>query len=177
MVKIKENITLNPLLTTFVSILLLYIILAIFIPFNTITTIVIFILITLVSLSLVNIFSSFVIGFMSVSERVITVLHSFIIFIFTGISLGLSMDKPMFSIEMVMQLLIFSFYMIGGIFIFLGLINTGFPNWFRISNFIFGLVTLLLSLIALTNPQIGFLLLTLIITSLMIIVKTLGKNS
>lgn len=177
MIKINENIRINPLLITFAAIGVLYVILAVFVPFNSFATLVIFILITLVSLSLVNIFSSLVVGFMSVSERIITILHSTIIFIFTALSLINSMQKSMFSTEMIMDLLIISFYMIGGIVIVMGLINTGYPNWFRIANFIFGLVTLLISLIALTQPSIGFLLLILVITSFFSIVKALGKNA
>jgi hypothetical protein len=177
MIEIRENLKINPLLVTFSTTGLLYIILAVFMPFQAFTTLVIFILIALLSLSLVNIFSGLVVGVMGVSERVITVLHSSVILIFTWISLTISMQKPMFSTEMVMELLIFSFYMIAGVIIIMGVVNRGYPNWFRISNFIFSGVTILISLIARTQPSIGFILLTLIITALFVLVKSLGKDA
>jgi hypothetical protein len=176
MLKIRANLKYNPLLIIFTAIGILYVILAIFIPFYSFATLVVFILISLVSLSIVNMISGLVIGTMSVSERIITVLYSIIIFIFMGISLMISMQKPMFSTEIIMDFLIISFYMIGGIVIVMGIINTGYPNWFRIANFIFGLITLLISLIALMQPSIGIFLLILILTSLFIIVKASDKD-
>ena len=177
MLKIRDNLKISPLIIIFASIGIMYVIFAISIPFYSFATLIVFILITLVSLSVVNIISSLVIGFMSVSERIITIMHSFIILMFTTISLMISMQKSMFSTELIMGLLIISFFMIGGIIIVMGMINTGYPNWFRITNFIFGLITLVISLIALMQPSIGFYLLILIITALFTIFKALGKDA
>lgn len=176
MIKIKQNLVLNPLLITFIAVGLWYIIIAIFLPFDSLTTLVVFILIALLSLSISNIVYSLTPGFMSVSERIINIIHSSIILILTTVSLTLSMQKPMFSMTRIMSFLIFSFFIIGVISSILALINTGYPNWFRLTNLLFGIVTLLISLIALTQPLIGYLLLTLIITSFMIIAKTLKKS-
>lgn len=175
--KIKEPLTINPLLITYGTIFLLYIILAIFNPFDSLTTLTIFVLITLMSYSIANIIFSITPGTLSVSERIISIMHSFIMFLLTTVSITLSMEKPMFSIEVVMSFLIFSFFIIGGFYFLLGLINTGFPKWFRRSNLIFGSFTIGLSLIALIFPLSGYLLLSIIITALMIIKKTLGSYS
>lgn len=171
MKKIKITLGINPLLITFGAIILLYVISSFFSPFDSFTTLVIFILIALMSYSIANIIFSLTPGFMSVSERIINVLHSSIIFLLTLVSVILSMEKPMFSIEIVMSFLIISFFIIGGIYFVLGLINTEFSKQFRLSNFLLGFITIILSLIALIFPLLGYLLLTIIITSLMFIKK------
>lgn len=174
---IKEQIPINPLQITFVTIFLLYVIWAIFYPFDSLSTLTIFVLITLAGYSIANIIFSVVPGTMSVSERFINVAHSTIILMFSTVSMTLAMVKPMFSMEVIMSFLIISFYIIGGIYIVLGLINLGFPKWFRRSNFLFGLITLLFSLIASLFPLLGYMLLMIIITTLMIIMKSLDLNS
>jgi hypothetical protein len=76
-----------------------------------------------------------------------------------------------------MSFLIVSFFIIGGVLLVLGFVNTGFPRQFRLSNVIFGLATLLISLIALIFPLLGYSLLILIVTALLIIVKVFDVNS
>ena len=167
--KIKLASRINPRLISFGAIILLYVISSFFSPFNSLTTLTIFILIALLSYSLVNIIFSLTPGFMSVSERIINILHSSMISLLTSVSLVLSMEKPMFSIEVIMSYLIISFFIIGGVYIVFGLINTDFPKNLRLSNLIFGFITVLFSLIALIFPLLGYLLLTIINISLMII--------
>ncbi len=169
--KIKIGLRIKPQLITFGTTILLYFLLALFSPFDAFTTLIVFTLIALMSYSLANIIFSLAPGFMSVSERIINVLHSSIIFLLTLVSVMLSMEKPMFSIEVIMSFLIISFFIIGGIYIVFGLINTGFPKSFRLANFILGIITLLLSLVALLFPLLGYLLLTIILSSLTVIKK------
>ena len=110
MKKFKEPIPINPLQITFVTIFLLYVISAIFNPFDSISTLTIFVLITLSGYSIANIIFSVVPGTMSVSERIINVAHSTIILLFMSVSISLAIDKPMFSIEIIMNFLIISFF-------------------------------------------------------------------
>ena len=171
--EIKIASIIKPQLITFGVITLLYVLLSFFRPFDAFTTLTIFILIALMSYSLANIIFSLGPGFMSVSERIMNVMHSSIIFILTLVSITLSMEKPMFSIEVVMSILIISFFIIGGVYIVFGSINTGFPKQFRLVNFLLGFISILLSLIALIFPLLGYLLLTIILTSLTVIKKVL----
>jgi hypothetical protein len=174
---IKEQIPINPLQITFVAIFLLYIISAILDPFDSFSALAIFVLIALAGYSIANILFSVVPGSMSVSERIINAAHSVVILMFTTVSISLAMVKPMFSIEIIMHFLIISFFIIGGIYIVLGLINLGFPKWFRRSSLFFGLITLIFSLIAILFPLLGFTLLMIIITILMIMMKSLELDS
>lgn len=175
--KIKISLRIKPQLITFGTTILLYLILALFSPFDAFTTLVVFTLIALMSYSLANIIFSLATGFMSISERIMNVLHSSIISLLTLVSVMLSMEKHMFNIEIIMSFLILSFFIIGGIYIVFGFMNTGFPKSLRLANILLGIITLLLSLVALLFPLLGYLLLTIILTSLTVIKKVLELES
>ena len=174
---IKTALRIKPQLITFGIITIIYVILSFFSPFDAFTTLIIFVLIALMSYSLANIIFSLAPGFISASERIMNILHSTVIFLLTSISLTLSMEKPMFSIEVVMSFLIISFFVIGGGYIVFGLINTGFPKHFRLNNFLLGFITIILSLIALIFPLLGYLLLAIVMTSLTVIKKAFEVES
>lgn len=175
--EIKEDIKINPKLVVFGTIGLFFVIMAVFIPFDSIRVLVIFILITLMSSSLVNIIYSLASRFMRFSEKLTNFVYSFLMFLFTSVLVMFSIAKPVYSKIVVMNILIISIFIIGGIYIILGLINTGFPKWFRLSNLILGLFTLLLSLIALTFPLLGYSFLAIVITALLTIMKILDEKS
>ncbi len=175
--KIKIALRIKPQLITFGAAILFYVILAFFSPFDAFSTLVVFTLIALMSYSLANIIFSLAPGFMSISERIMNILHSSVIFILTLVSVMLSMEKHMFSIEVIMSFLIISFFIIGGIYIVFGLMTTGFPKSFRLANFLLGIIALLLSLVAILFPLLGYSLLTIILTSLTVIKKFLELES
>lgn len=175
MVKIRENIKINPIASTFYTIIMLYLILAFFDSTNSLTMLGFFILLSIFSSALSEIIYNSLPLIINFSDRFINILQSFVIGMFTAVSIYYAIEKLFILKEVIINLLILTLIVIGCSYIVLGLINNGFPKLFRQSNILAGFVSILLSVITTIVPALGYLFLIIILCTVMILSKALGE--
>ena len=173
MLKTTEDVKIKPLIPTFSVIIILYLISAFFDSTNSLTMLAFFILMSLFSSALsVIIYNSMPlkVGF---SERLVNILHSFIIVMFTAVSIFYATQKPFFIKEVINNLLILTLFIIGCSYIVFGLININFPKLFRQFNILIGFISIIFSLITITVSIVllGYLFLIIILCTLTVLSK------
>jgi len=172
MKKIIEEVKIKPLLPTVSAIMILYLILAFFDPLNSLTMLAFFVLMTLFSSALSVIIYNLLPLKVSFSERLINILHSFIIVLFTTVSISYAIQKPFFIKEVINNLLILTLFIIGCSYIVFGLIYTGFPKLFRQGNILTGFISIIFSLITiLVSLFLGYIFLIIILCTLTVLSK------
>lgn len=175
MIKIREDVRIKPVIPTFSVIVMLYLILAFIDSTNSLTMLAFFVLMSLFSSSLSVIIYNLSPVIISFSIRLVNILHSFIIFLFTITSLYYATQKPFFSIDVINNLIILTLIVIGCSYIVFGLINTGFLKLFRQFNILTGFVSIILSLITIIVPVLGYLFLIIILCTLMLLSRILEE--
>jgi hypothetical protein len=175
MIKIKEEVRVKPVIPTFSAIIILYLILAFFDPTNSLTMLAFFIFMSLFSSALSVIIYNLSPLIISFSNRLVNILHSFIIIMFAAISMYYTTQKPFFIKEVINNLIILTLIIIGCSYIVFGLINTGFPKFFRQLNILTGFVSILLSLITIAVSILGYLFLIVILCTLMALNRILEE--
>jgi hypothetical protein len=171
MVKNIEDIKIKPLIPTVSAIIMLYLILAFFDPSNSLTMLALFVLMTLFSSALSVIIYNLLPLKVSFSERLVNILHSFIIVMFTAVSISYAIQKPFFIKEVINILLILTLFIIGCSYIVFGLIYTGFPKLFRQGNILIGFISIIFSLITIPVSILGYLFLIIILCTLTVLSK------
>jgi len=96
---------------------------------------------------------------------------------FTVVSIFYATQKPFFIKEVINNLLILTLIIIGCSTIIFGLISTGFPKFFRQFNILTGFISIILSLITIAAPILGYFFLIFILCTLMVLSKTLEDIS
>ena len=182
MIKIIEDIKIKPLIPTVSAIIILYLILAFFDPSNSLTMLAFFVLMTLFSSALSVIIYNLLPLKVSFSERLVNILHSFIIVMFTAVAISYATQKPFFIKEVINNLLILTLIIIGCSFIVFGLIYTGFPKVFRQFNIfvgfiLTGFISIIFSLITIAVPILGYLFIIIILCTLTVLSNILGEIS
>lgn len=177
MIKILEDLQIKPVTPTFSAIIILYLILAFFDSTNSLTMLAFFVLMSLFSSALSIIIYNSSPLIISFSERLVSILHSFIVITLTAISIYYATQKPFFIKDVINNLLILTLIIIGCCYIVFGLINTGFPKLFRQFNILVGGISLLISLITIAVPILGYLFLIIILCTLMILSRIVSENS
>ncbi len=175
MLKIREDIKIKPAIPTFSAIIMLYLMLAFFDSTSSLIMLGFFVLLALFSSTLSVIIYNSLPLIINFSERLINILQSFVIGMFTAVSIYYAIQKPFFMKEAMINLLILTLIVIGCSYIVFGLINTGFPKLFRQSNIFTGFVSIILSVITTVVPALGYLFLIIILCTLMVLNKVLGE--
>ncbi len=175
MLKIREDIKIKPAIPTFSAIIMLYLMLAFFDSTSSLIMLGFFVLLALFSSTLSVIIYNSLPLIINFSERLINILQSFVIGMFTAVSIYYTIQKPFFMKEAMINLLILTLIVIGCSYIVLGLINTGFPKLLRQSNIFTGFVSIILSVITTVVPALGYLFLIIILCTLMVLNKVLGE--
>jgi len=175
MLKIRENIKINPIAPTFYTIIMLYLILAFFDSTNSLTMLGFFILLSIFSSTLSEIIYNSLPLIINFSDRFINILQSFVIGMFAAVSIYYAIEKLCIVKGVIINLLILTLIVIGCSYIVLGLINTGFPKLFRQSNILAGFISILLSVITTIVPALGYLFLIIILCTVMVLSKALGE--
>lgn len=177
MIKIIEGIKIKPLIPTVSAIIILYLIFAFFDPSNSFTMLSFFVLMTLFSSALSVLIYNLLPLKVSFSERLVNILYSFIIVMFTAVSLSHATRRPFFIEEVINNLLILTLIIIGCSYIVFGLISTGFAKVFSQFNIFLGGISIIFSLITIVVPILGYLFLIIILCTLTILSQILEEIS
>ena len=173
MIRLKENITINPRSIAFVAVMSVYIILAFFDIFNLLSMIGIFVFLSLFSSSLATIIYFALSRRIGIVEKVVNTFYSIVVIMFSLNSIPHVMESSICNLEVIGDLLALTLFIIGCPYIVFALINTGFPMWYRKFNILVGVITLLISLISLAAPLFGYVFLTILLCLMNIMNKVL----
>ena len=173
MIRLKENITINPRSIAFVAVMSVYIILAFFDIFNLLSMIGIFVFLSLFSSSLATIIYFALSRSIGIAEKVINTFYSIVVIMFSINSIPHIMESSICNLDIIGDLIALTLFIIGCPYIVFALINTGFPMWYRKFNILMGFITLLISLISLTAPVFGYVSLAILLCLMNIMNKVL----
>lgn len=171
MINTTTGIAANPLKTSFLAVIVIYIVLAFFTSIDTLLLLSIIIVIFIFSYALITIIFNLSPILLSLLRRVNNILPSVFLFMLTSFSIFANIQRPIFNTEVINMLLIFTLLIIGCIYVGFALINTGFPKWHRQINILIGSFSIILSLINITVPILGYTFLTIVICALITIDK------
>lgn len=171
MIKFKEDTVINPLKIAFIVVIGMHIILTFFNPINILQLLAIIIAIFIFSFALVTIILNLSPILISLSRRVSSILSSVVLFMLSSVSITYNIPRLIFNTEVVNNLLVFTLLTIGCIYIGLALVNTAFPKLYRQINILIGVLSIILSLITMAVPTLGFLFLIIVICALIIMDK------
>ena len=172
MINTTEGVAANPLKISFLAVIMMYIILAFFNSIDVLLLLSIIIVIFIFSYALITIIFNLSPILLSFLQRVNNILPSFILFMLTSIAIIDNTAHPRFNTEVIKILLIFTLLIIGCIYIGFAFINTGFPKWHRQINILIGFLSIILSLITIVVPILGYTFLTIVICVSVTIDKT-----
>ena len=172
MINTTTGIAANPLKTSFLAVIVMYIVLAFFNSIDTLLLLSIIIVIFIFSHALITIIFNLSPILLSFLQRVNNILPSFILFMLTSIAIIDNTAHPRFNTEVIKILLIFTLLIIGCIYIGFASINTGFPKWHRQINVLIGFLSIILSLITIMVSILGYTFLIIVISALVTIDKT-----
>ena len=172
MINTTEGIAANPLKLSFLVIIIMHILLAFFNTVIVLQLLSIIILIFIFSYALITIIFNLTPVLLTSLQRVNNILPAIILLMLTSFPIFDNTEQQRFNTEVTNTLLIFTLLIIGCIYIGFVLINTGFPKWHRQINILIGFFSIILSLITIIVPILGYTFLTIVICALVSIDKT-----
>jgi len=172
MIDFKERRAISPLTIVFSVVIGMHLILAFLNPTNVFQLLTIIIIIFLFSHSIITIIFNLSPIFLSFLQRINNILPAIILILLTSVTIFDNTALPTFNTELIYILLIFTLIIIGCITIGLALINNSFPKWHRQINILIGSFSIILSLITIIAPILGYTFLTIVICALVSISKT-----
>ena len=163
MINSTDGIVANPLRLTFLGVIGMHIILAFFNYIMMLQILVIILAIFIFSYALITIIFNLSLMLFSFSRRFTIILPSIALLMVAFPVIFLNTPRQIFNTEVIKILLSFTLVLIGCIYIGFALINTGFPKWHRQINILIGSFSIILSLITMMVPILGFTFLTIVI--------------
>ena len=172
MLNTTEGIAANPLKLSFLVVIAMYIILAFFDSINVLLLLSIIIIIFIFCYALITIIFNLSPVLLSFLQRVNNILPAIMLFMLTSSAIIDNTTQPRFNTEVINILLMLTLLIIGCIYIGFVLINTSFPKWHRQINILIGFLSIILSLITIIVPVLGYISVIIVICAAVSIDKT-----